>query len=95
MDFAGRDTVMHPFTGISLTEKGIALLSDYVAAVREVIGPEVPLASDHYGHIDVNSCIRLARAHGEAPPRLDGGHGAVAARRADEADPGRRRTSRS
>ena len=27
-----------------------------------MIGPEVPLSSDHYGHIDVNSCIRLARA---------------------------------
>ena len=23
---------------------------------------DVPLASDHYGHIGVNSCIRLARA---------------------------------
>lgn len=62
MPYAGRDTVMHPFTGISLTEKGIAYLSDYIAAIREVIGPEVPLSSDHYGHIDVNSCIRLARA---------------------------------
>jgi L-alanine-DL-glutamate epimerase-like enolase superfamily enzyme len=62
MGFAGRDMVMHPFTGISLTEKGVAYLSDYVAAIREVIGPEVPLSSDHYGHIDVNSCIRLARA---------------------------------
>ena len=37
--YAGRDTVMHPFTGISITEKGIAWLSDWVAAVREVIGP--------------------------------------------------------
>lgn len=62
MPYAGRDTVMHPFTGISLTDKGIAYLSDYIAAIREVIGPEVPLSSDHYGHIDVNSCIRLARA---------------------------------
>ncbi|HEY6546862.1 MAG TPA: mandelate racemase/muconate lactonizing enzyme family protein, partial [Vicinamibacteria bacterium] len=62
MDYAGRDLVMHPFTGISLTEKGVAYLSDYIAAIREVIGPEVPLSSDHYGHIDVNSCIRLARA---------------------------------
>jgi len=60
--YVGRDTVMHPFTGISITEKGVAWLSDWVAAVREVIGPEVPLSSDHYGHIDVNSCIRLARA---------------------------------
>jgi L-alanine-DL-glutamate epimerase-like enolase superfamily enzyme len=62
MPFAGRDTVMHPFTGISITDKGIAYLSDYIAAIREVIGMEVPLSSDHYGHIDVNSCIRLARA---------------------------------
>jgi L-alanine-DL-glutamate epimerase-like enolase superfamily enzyme len=62
MPYAGRDTVMHPFTGVSLTDKGIAWLSDYIAAIREVIGPEVPLSSDHYGHIDVNSCIRLARA---------------------------------
>ena len=23
---------------------------------------EIPLASDHYGHIGVNSCIKLARA---------------------------------
>ena len=62
MPFTGGDRVMHPFSGISLTEKGIAFLSDWVGAIREVIGPEVPLSSDHYGHIDVNSCIRLARA---------------------------------
>jgi L-alanine-DL-glutamate epimerase-like enolase superfamily enzyme len=62
MDFKGGDLVMHPFTGIGLTDKGIAYLSDYIAQIREVIGPEVPLSSDHYGHIDVNSCIRLARA---------------------------------
>ena len=54
--------VMHPFTGIEITDKGIAMLSDYVAAIREVIGMEIPLASDHYGHIGVNSCIRLAKA---------------------------------
>ena len=30
--------------------------------MREVIGMEVPLSSDHYGHISVNSCIKLARA---------------------------------
>ena len=58
----GARPVMHPFTGIYITDKGVAHLSDYIAAIREVIGPEVPLSSDHYGHIDVNSCIRLARA---------------------------------
>jgi len=59
---SGREMVMHPFTGIGITDKGIAHLSDFIAAIREEIGMEVPLASDHFGHIDVNSCIRLARA---------------------------------
>jgi L-alanine-DL-glutamate epimerase-like enolase superfamily enzyme len=53
--------VMHPFTGIQITDKGIAVLSEYVAAVREVIGYETPLAVDHFGHIGVESCIRLGR----------------------------------
>ena len=59
---------MHPFTGIQITDKGIAWLSDWVGQIRETIGMEIPLASDHYGHIGVNSCIKLARAmeHGAA-----------------------------
>lgn len=55
-------TVMHPFTGIQLTEKGIAHLCEYAAQVRQVIGYEVPLALDHFGHIGLESCIRLGRA---------------------------------
>src|SRR5690349_8241598 len=54
--------VMHPFTGIEITDKGIAWLDEWVGTIRGVIGPEIPLASDHYGHIGVNSCIKLARA---------------------------------
>jgi L-alanine-DL-glutamate epimerase-like enolase superfamily enzyme len=56
------DRVMHPFTGIEITDKGIAWLSDWVGQVREAIGWEIPLSTDHYGHIGVNSCIKLARA---------------------------------
>jgi len=52
----------HPFTRIQITDKGIEILCEYVAAVRDAIGYETPLASDHYGHIDVNSCIRLGHA---------------------------------
>jgi L-alanine-DL-glutamate epimerase-like enolase superfamily enzyme len=52
----------HMFTGIELTDKGIDMLANYVATVREIIGMEVPLAADHFGHIGVNSCIRLAKA---------------------------------
>jgi L-alanine-DL-glutamate epimerase-like enolase superfamily enzyme len=62
LTFSASQSIMHPFTGIEITEKGVAFLSDWIAAIREVIGMEVPLASDHYGHIGVNSCIRLARA---------------------------------
>ena len=53
---------MHPFTGIQISEKGIETLVDYVAKVREVIGYEIPLAVDHFGHIGLESCIRLGRA---------------------------------
>lgn len=52
----------HPFTGIEITDKGISMMADYVARVREVIGMEIPLAADHFGHVGVNSCIRLAKA---------------------------------
>jgi L-alanine-DL-glutamate epimerase-like enolase superfamily enzyme len=54
--------VMHPFTGIRLTDKGIEHLAEYVGTVRETIGYEIPLALDHFGHIGVESCIRLAQA---------------------------------
>jgi L-alanine-DL-glutamate epimerase-like enolase superfamily enzyme len=52
----------HMFTGMELTPKGVDAMASYVAQVREVIGPEVPLAADHFGHIGVNSCIRLGKA---------------------------------
>ena len=54
--------VMHPFTGIRLTDKGIGLLSDYVAGVRDIVGYEIPLAVDHFGHIGAEDCIRLGKA---------------------------------
>ncbi|MDH7569480.1 MAG: mandelate racemase/muconate lactonizing enzyme family protein [Armatimonadota bacterium] len=56
-----RWSVPHPFTGIQLTEKGLDLLEEYAAQVRQAIGPEVPLAIDHLGHMNVESAIRLAR----------------------------------
>src|SRR6185436_13173946 len=52
----------HMFTGFEVTDKGIAIMADFVAAVREQVGMEVPLSADHFGHIGLNSCIRLGRA---------------------------------
>ncbi len=57
-------TTAHPFTGIHLTEKGLNFLENYVKEVREVIGYEVPLAIDHFGHVGVEDCIRFARRMG-------------------------------
>jgi L-alanine-DL-glutamate epimerase-like enolase superfamily enzyme len=53
--------IMHPFTGIELTDKGIGLMVDYVLKMREIIGWDIPLCADHFGHIGVNSCIRLGK----------------------------------
>ena len=51
----------HPFTGIHLTEKGLDYLEQYIKDVRSVIGYEVPLAVDHFGHVCVEDCIKFAR----------------------------------
>jgi L-alanine-DL-glutamate epimerase-like enolase superfamily enzyme len=56
-----RDT-MHAFTGIEVTPKGIEHLVDFVATARSVVGYDIPLAVDHFGHIGLSSCIRVARA---------------------------------
>jgi L-alanine-DL-glutamate epimerase-like enolase superfamily enzyme len=58
----GGDRTQHMFTGIELTQKGVEAMADYVAQVREQVGMEVPLSADHFGHIGVNSCIRLGKA---------------------------------
>jgi len=53
--------VKHPFTGVHFTEKGLDMLEQYMAEVREVVGPEVPIALDHLGHISLQDGIRLAQ----------------------------------
>ena len=54
--------MMHPFTHVRLTPKGIDLICEYVAQVRAVVGDEVPIAADHFGHIGIDDCIRLGQA---------------------------------
>lgn len=55
------ENIPHQFTGIRVTEKGLDILEQYVAEVRSVIGYEVPLATDHFGHIGIEDCIKIAR----------------------------------
>ncbi|HUU15946.1 MAG TPA: mandelate racemase/muconate lactonizing enzyme family protein [Sedimentisphaerales bacterium] len=52
----------HPFTSIQLSDKGAALMAERFAEAREAVGWEVPISSDHFGHISVNSCIKLGKA---------------------------------
>ena len=53
----------HPFTAMEVTDKGIDKLCEYVAAIREAVGMEIPLSMDHLGHLGVNSIIRLGKAY--------------------------------
>jgi len=61
-DMMARNDIMHPFTGTQLTTKGIDKLVEYVGVIREQVGYELPLAADHFGHLNLESCIRLGRA---------------------------------
>jgi L-alanine-DL-glutamate epimerase-like enolase superfamily enzyme len=53
----------HPFVATELTDKGIDRMCEYVAAVRDAVGYEIPFSTDHLGHIGVKSCIRLGKAY--------------------------------
>ncbi len=54
--------VQHMFTGLELTGNGIDVLCSYLAKIREAIGYDIPLSTDHFGHFGVNSAIRLGKA---------------------------------
>jgi L-alanine-DL-glutamate epimerase-like enolase superfamily enzyme len=56
------DNVKHPFTGIRITEKGLQRLHDYTRRVREIVGWDIPIAADHFGHIALVDAIKLAQA---------------------------------
>ncbi|MBN1464770.1 mandelate racemase/muconate lactonizing enzyme family protein, partial [candidate division KSB1 bacterium] len=54
--------VMHPFTGIRITDKGLKVFQDYAATVRDIVGWETPIALDHFGHFPLEDCIKIAQA---------------------------------
>ena len=51
-----------PFTQVQITDKGLEDIQKIVENVRNVVGPEIPLCCDHFGHIDMNQIIRIGRA---------------------------------
>jgi len=56
-------TLPHPFVAMEVTDKGIDKLCEFVAAIRDAVGMEIPLSMDHLGHLGVNSIIRLGKAY--------------------------------
>jgi L-alanine-DL-glutamate epimerase-like enolase superfamily enzyme len=52
----------HPFTQIQITDKGLDELGKLVETVRGMLGYDIPLSTDHYGHFDFNNGIRLGKA---------------------------------
>jgi len=55
--------IPHPLLAMEVTDKGIGLLEEYVAAVRDAVGMQIPLSMDHLGHLGVKSIIRLGKAY--------------------------------
>lgn len=61
-DYMSYANTEHPFTQIQITDKGLDELAKLVDHVRGMVGYDIPLSSDHYGHFDLNNGIRLGRA---------------------------------
>lgn len=61
-NFMSYGNTMHPFTQIQITDKGLEELQRVVEDVRNMVGYEIPISTDHYGHFDLNNNVRLANA---------------------------------
>ena len=55
------NNIAHPFTGIHVTEKGLDYLEEYLAGVRNIVGYDIPLTIDHFGHLGLEACIKLCK----------------------------------
>ncbi|MDR2231534.1 MAG: mandelate racemase/muconate lactonizing enzyme family protein [Tannerella sp.] len=62
IDYMGYGWREHPFTQVQLTDKALEDLAAVVEKIRNIVGYEIPLSTDHYGHFDINNHIRMGRA---------------------------------
>jgi L-alanine-DL-glutamate epimerase-like enolase superfamily enzyme len=56
------NNTLHPFTQIQITDKGLEEMAKIVENVRNIVGYDVPISTDHFGHFDLNNGIRLGKA---------------------------------
>jgi L-alanine-DL-glutamate epimerase-like enolase superfamily enzyme len=61
-NYTSYGNTQHPFTQIQITDKGLDELAKMAEHARSLIGYDIPLSTDHYGHFDLNNGIRLGRA---------------------------------
>jgi L-alanine-DL-glutamate epimerase and related enzymes of enolase superfamily len=61
-NYMSYENTKHPFTQIQITDKGLEELAKIVENVRNIVGYEIPLSTDHFGHFDLNNGIRLGKA---------------------------------
>ena len=61
-NYSGYGNTKHPFTQIQITDKGLEELVRIAEDARDLIGWDIPISTDHYGHFDLNNGIRLGRA---------------------------------
>ncbi|MFC1542083.1 mandelate racemase/muconate lactonizing enzyme family protein [Candidatus Latescibacterota bacterium] len=52
----------HQFSGGHVTESGLRAIEEYCARVREIVGWQIPIATDHYGSYNVENIIKFAQA---------------------------------
>jgi L-alanine-DL-glutamate epimerase-like enolase superfamily enzyme len=62
VDPMGYGNTKHPFTQVQITDKGLEELAKIVENVRNIVGYDIPLSTDHFGHFDLNNGIRLGKA---------------------------------
>lgn len=51
--------IEHAFNNTQITDKGVDRLMEYIAMAGEAVGWEIPIGVDHWGHVNVEECIRL------------------------------------
>jgi L-alanine-DL-glutamate epimerase-like enolase superfamily enzyme len=51
----------HLFSSTLFTDKALDWLEDYCATVRSIVGWEIPIGSDHFGHMPIETFIKFAR----------------------------------
>jgi len=61
-NYMSYENTKHPFTQIQITDKGLEELCKIAENIRNIVGYEIPISTDHYGHFDLNNGIRLGKA---------------------------------